>query len=149
MDDQNEDEINEIKEQQEAFKIFDFNHDGKLNTEEAYWAFLSLGCEFSEEEVSSIINQYGKDGCLDFDSFSNFLLKRSKDSEIEEQIMECFTEMDKDHDGKIGKKDLKYLLYSIGEKLTDEEIEEIINQTDTTKEGFIHYKDMIRLLLSK
>ena len=63
--------------------------------------------------------------------------------------MECFTEMDKDHDGKIGKKDLKYLLYSIGEKLTDEEIEEIINQTDTTKEGFIHYKDMIRLLLSK
>ena len=34
--------------------------------------------------------------------------------------MECFTEMDKVHNGKISKKDLKYLLYSIGEKSNDE-----------------------------
>ena len=29
------------------------------------------------------------------------------------------------------------------------EIEEIIKETDTTGEGFIYYKDMIKLLLTK
>ena len=146
MDDDNE---NEIKEQKEAFKIFDFNNDGFLNKEEANWAFMALGYTFSEEELNSILSQNGKNGVLDFDSFSNYLLKRSRDQEIEQELMECFTEMDKDHDGKISKKDLKYLLYSIGEKLNDDEIEEIIKETDTTGEGFIYYKDMIKLLLTK
>ena len=110
---------------------------------------MALGYTFSEEELNSILSQNGKNGVLDFDSFSNYLLKRSRDQEIEQELMECFTEMDKDHDVKISKKDLKYLLYSIGEKLNDDEIEEIIKETDTTGEGFIYYKDMIKLLLTK
>lgn len=86
---------------------------------------------------------------IDFESFSNYLLKRNKDSDMEEELMECFKGMDIDHDGKISKKDLKYLLYSIGEKFADEEIEEIIKETDTTGEGVIYYKDMVKLMLTK
>ena len=52
MDDDNENEINE---QKEAFKIFDFNNDGFLNKEEANWAFMALGYTFSEEELNSIL----------------------------------------------------------------------------------------------
>ena len=110
---------------------------------------MTLGYTFSEEEMNTIMIQSGHNGLIDLKSFSDYLLKRNKDTEMEDELMECFKEMDKDHDGKISKKDLKYLLYSIGEKLTDEEIEELINETDTTKEGFITYKDMVRLMLTK
>ena len=140
---------NDMKEHKEAFKIFDTDKDGKLNQEEATYAFMTLGYTFSEEEMNTIMIQSGHNGLIDLKSFSDYLLKRNKDTEMEDELMECFKEMDKDHDGKISKKDLKYLLYSIGEKLTDEEIEGLINETDTTKEGFITYKDMVRLMLTK
>jgi Ca2+-binding EF-hand superfamily protein len=41
------DDENEIKEQNETFKISDLNHDGNLNKEEANWAFMDLGYTFS------------------------------------------------------------------------------------------------------
>ena len=144
-----DDQLAEQKEQREAFDIFDKDKDNKLNYEEATYAFMSLGYIFSDEEINLIMTQHGSGDLIDFDSFSNFLFKRSKDNEMEDEIMECFKEMDKDHDGKISKKDLKYLLYSIGEKLNDDEIEEIIKETDTTGNGYINYADMVRLMLTK
>lgn len=144
-----ENETNDRKEHFEACKIFDNDKDGKLTSEEALFVFMSLGYSLTEEEVNGIVAQNGSKGLIDFESFSNYLLKRSKDNEMEDELIECFKEMDKDNDGKISKKDLKYLLYSIGEKLCDEEIEEIINETDTTGEGYITYKDMVKMMLTK
>ena len=95
------------------------------------------------------MQEKGKEDLIDFEGFSNYLFERSKDAEIEEEIMETFVEMDKDGDGKINAKDLKYLLYSIGEKFEDEEINEIINETSSTHDGYFSYKDMVRLILQK
>ena len=144
-----DDKENEIKEQKEAFKIFDKDNDNKLNKEEARYAYMALGWNFSEDELNSIMQNHAKDNLLSFESFSNYLFERSKDAEIEEEIMETFAEMDKDGDGKINSKDLKYLLYSIGEKFSDEEIEEIIKETTSTKDGYFSYKDMVKLILQK
>ena len=144
-----DDKENEIKEQKEAFKIFDKDNDNKLNKEEARYAYMALGWNISEDELNSIMQNHAKDNLLSFESFSNYLFERSKDAEIEEEIMETFAEMDKDGDGKINSKDLKYLLYSIGEKFSDEEIEEIIKETSSTKDGYFSYKDMVKLILQK
>ena len=140
---------NELREQREAFNVFDHDKNNKLNKDEARYAFMALGWNFTDEELTSIMNNYAKDDLISFDDFSNYLFTRSKDAEIEEEIMETFVEMDKDGDGKINAKDLKYLLYSIGEKFEDEEINEIINETSSTNDGCIHYKDMVKLILQK
>ena len=140
---------NELREQREAFNVFDHDKNNKLNKDEARYAFMALGWNFTDEELTSIMNNYAKEDLISFDDFSNYLFTRSKDAEIEEEIMETFVEMDKDGDGKINAKDLKYLLYSIGEKFEDEEINEIINETSNTNDGCIHYKDMVKLILQK
>ena len=140
----------EMKEHLEAFNIFDHNKDQKLTKEEAKYAYMALGWNFTEEELNKIMQEKAdKDNLLPFDAFSNYLFDRSKDAEIEEEIMETFVEMDKDGDGKINAKDLKYLLYSIGEKFDDEEINEIINEIYSTNYVYFSYKDMIRLILQK
>ena len=139
----------EMKEHLEAFNIFDHNKDQKLTKEEAKYAYMALGWNFSEEELNKIMQEKAQDNLISFDAFSNYLFDRSKDAEIEEEIMETFAEMDKDGDGKINAKDLKYLLYSIGEKFEDEEINEIIRETSSTNDGYFSYKDMVRLILQK
>ena len=144
-----EDKENEKKEHQEAFNIFDQDKDKKLNKEEARYAYMALGWNFSEEELNKIMQEKGENNLIAFNAFSDYLFDRSKDAEIEEEIMETFAEMDKDGDGKINAKDLKYLLYSIGEKFEDEEINEIIRETSSTNDGTFSYKDMVRLILQK
>ena len=140
---------NELREQKEAFNIFDQEQKGKLNKEQAKFAYMALGWSFSDEELDSIFSKYGVEDMITFEKFSKYLQIRPKDKEIEEEIMETFTEMDKDGDGKVNAKDLKYLLYSIGEKFNDEEINEIITQTSNTKDGCIHYEDMVKIMLEK
>ena len=144
-----EDKENEKKEHQEAFNIFDRDKDKKLNKEEARYAYMALGWNFSEEELNKIMQEKGENNLIEFNGFSDYLFDRSKDAEIEEEIMETFAEMDKDGDGKINAKDLKYLLYSIGEKFDDEEINEIIRETSSTNDGTFSYKDMVKLILQK
>ena len=144
-----EDKENEKKEHQEAFNIFDRDKDKKLNKEEARYAYMALGWNFSEEELNKIMQEKGENDLIAFNAFSDYLFDRSKDAEIEEEIMETFAEMDKDGDGKINAKDLKYLLYSIGEKFEDEEINEIIRETSSTNDGTFSYKDMVKLILQK
>ena len=144
-----EDKENEKKEHQEAFNIFDRDKDKKLNKEEARYAYMALGWNFSEEELNKIMQEKGENNLIEFNGFSDYLFDRSKDAEIEEEIMETFAEMDKDGDGKINAKDLKYLLYSIGEKFDDEEINEIISETSSTNDGTFSYKDMVKLILQK
>ncbi len=144
-----DDKESEIKEHQEAFNIFDQDKDKKLNKEEARYAYMALGWNFSEEELNKIMQEKGENNLIAFNAFSDYLFDRSKDAEIEEEIMETFAEMDKDGDGKINAKDLKYLLYSIGEKFEDEEINEIIRETSSTNDGTFSYKDMVRLILQK
>ncbi len=139
----------EMKEHLEAFNIFDHDKDQKLSKEEAKYAYMALGWNFTEDELNKIMQEKAKDDLIDFNGFSNYLFERSKDAEIEEEIMETFVEMDKDGDGKINAKDLKYLLYSIGEKFDDEEINEIINETSSTKNKYFSYKNIIRLILQK
>lgn len=142
-------DINDQKEYNEAFLIFDTDKDGKLNEEEVAYAFMALGIVYNEEEINKIMEQYGQNGLINFNSFSDYLSKRSKDSELEDDLIECFKEMDKDQDGKVNKKDLKYLLYSLGEKFNDNEIDEIIQQIDTNGEGYFTYQDMVKIILDK
>ena len=144
-----DDKESEIKEHKEAFIIFDHDKDNMLTKEEARYAYMALGWNFSEEELNKIMQEKGQDNKIAFDDFSNYLFDRSKDAEIEEEIMETFAEMDKDGDGKINAKDLKYLLYSIGEKFDDEEINEIIRQTSSSGEEYFDYRDMVKLILQK
>ena len=144
-----EDKEIEKKEHQEAFNIFDRDKDKKLSKEEAKYAYMALGWNFTDEELEKIMKEKAQDNLIDFNGFSDYLFERSKDAEIEEEIMETFVEMDKDGDGKINAKDLKYLLYSIGEKFEDEEINEIIRQTSSTGDQYFSYKDMVKLILQK
>lgn len=53
-----------------------------------------------------------------------------KDTDAEEEIMEAFKVFDKDGEGSISMSDLRHVMTNLGEKLTDEEIEEMMREAD-------------------
>ena len=55
--------------------------------EEAKYAYMALGWNFTEDELNKIMQEKAKDDLIDFNGFSNYLFERSKDAEIEEEII--------------------------------------------------------------
>ncbi len=147
------------KEIKEAFELFDKDKDNLLSCEETYYLLLSLGIEYNEDEFWEFFKQYGnktteafvspKNLKMDYVSLIAYLNKKSKEYDIEKELMTCFKLFDQDGDGKINSSEMKYLLLSLGEKFEDEEVNEIINVIDSTGQGAITYEDFVKILLLK
>jgi len=66
-----------------------------------------------------------------------------------EQIRQAFSMIDKDGSGKISSDELKNILKSIGEKLSDEEVDEIMRDIDLNGDGELDCDGQeIRFMLS-
>ena len=145
------------REVREAFELFDQDKDNLLNLEETDAVLKCLGYNFEKTYMKEIMREYGivkhsensteKHFCLK--ALLNFLNKRNLEVDTEEELMESFRSFDKDCDGKLNHRELKYLLLSLGEQLDDREIEEMIKEIDTTGEGVIYYEDFVRILVYK
>jgi calmodulin len=147
-----------LKEYKTAFDLCDKFNRGLLTQSEADSAFKCLGYDFSEEELNKIFRELGTEYVvnnnkpelmLTYISFISYLNKRSKEVDMEDELMESFKTFDIDGDGKLNIKEMKYLLLTLGERLEDVEIEEIISQVDSTGEGAINYRDFVRIMMLK
>ena len=56
-----------------------------------------------------------------------------------------FRIFDKDDDGFISVDELRHIMQSLGEKLTNDELDEMIAEADSDKDGLINYQGRISL----
>eukprot|EP00343_Euplotes_focardii_P002884 CAMPEP_0205804978 /NCGR_PEP_ID=MMETSP0205-20121125/8038_1 /ASSEMBLY_ACC=CAM_ASM_000278 /TAXON_ID=36767 /ORGANISM="Euplotes focardii, Strain TN1" /LENGTH=75 /DNA_ID=CAMNT_0053075409 /DNA_START=420 /DNA_END=647 /DNA_ORIENTATION=- len=67
----------------------------------------------------------------------------------ENEIKEAFTLFDKDNNGKITASELKKALTTWGEKLTDDQVCEFIEDADTNGDGELDITELVRILKSQ
>merc|ERR1711893_267755 len=127
----------QIAEFKEAFSLFDKDGDGTITTKELGTVMRSLGQNPSEDELQDMVNEVDIDGNgeIDFEEFLQMMAKKMKETDSEEEIIEAFRVFDKDGDGFLTGKELKQVMLNLGEKMTDEEIEEMIKEADDDQDG--------------
>ena len=57
-----------------------------------------------------------------------------KDTDTEEELLEAFKIFDRDGNGLISSTKLRHVMTQLGEKLTDDEVEEMIKEADNDGE---------------
>jgi calmodulin len=74
-----------------------------------------------------------------------------KDVDAEEEFFEAFKVFDKDSSGKLTGAELRHIMANLGEKLTDEEVDEMIRECgiECEAETEIDYAEFVKLLMSK
>ncbi|KAL8809832.1 MAG: hypothetical protein Q9223_002083 [Gallowayella weberi] len=86
---------------------------------------------------------------VDFDSFQKVLNRPGgfRDPGEPEEYCRGFQVFDKDMTGFIGVGQLRYILTNLGEKMSDEEVDELLKAVDTSS-GEINYTELVRTILA-
>ncbi|XP_076924062.1 calmodulin-7-like [Bidens hawaiensis] len=143
-----DDQISEFK---EAFSLFDKDGDGCITTKELGTVMRSLGQNPTEAELQDMINEVDADGngTIDFPEFLNLMARKMKDTDSEEELKEAFRVFDKDQNGFISAAELRHVMTNLGEKLTDEEVDEMIREADVDGDGQINYEEFVKIMMAK
>jgi calmodulin len=143
-----DDQISEFK---EAFSLFDKDGDGCITTKELGTVMRSLGQNPTEAELQDMINEVDADGngTIDFPEFLNLMARKMKDTDSEEELKEAFRVFDKDQNGFISAAELRHVMTNLGEKLTDEEVDEMIKEADVDGDGQINYEEFVKVMMAK
>jgi len=147
MHDTTEEQIGEFK---EAFSLFDKDGDGTITTKELGTVMRSLGQNPSEAELQDMINEVDKDGngTIDFPEFLSLMTRKMKDTDTEEELVEAFKVFDKDTNGLIDAVELQRVMTHLGEKLTYEEVKEMIREADLDRDRHINYEEFVRMMMA-
>merc|ERR1711962_144401 len=146
----------QIAEFKEAFSLFDKDGDGTITTKELGTVMRSLGQNPTEAELQDMINEVDADGngTIDFPEFLTMMARKMKDTDSEEEIREAsntlnFRVFDKDGNGFISAAELRHVMTNLGEKLTDEEVDEMIKEADIDGDGQVKYDEFVKMMTSK
>ncbi|KAJ2787017.1 hypothetical protein GGI15_001064 [Coemansia interrupta] len=135
----------------EAFSVFDTNGDGYITAEELGKAMRSLGYSPTEINLRDMINEVDRDGNgkIDFSEFLTLMARQTKSANEEDELREAFKVFDKDGNGFISREELRNVMTTLGEKLTQEEVTEMIREADVDGDGQINYEEFVKMMTSK
>ncbi|KAL8270522.1 hypothetical protein Esti_005559 [Eimeria stiedai] len=126
----------------EAFALFDRDGDGELTSSEALLAIRSTGVVVTSEEANSL------PATLSWDQFEGWVSQKKGGSNPEADLIKSFKVFDTKGDGTLSTDELSQVIKTLGDLLTDEEVEKMIHDADPNKTGRINYAEFVKLLLS-
>ncbi|XP_078182254.1 calmodulin-6-like [Carex rostrata] len=143
-----QDQITEFK---DAFSLFDKDADGTITTKELGTVMRNLGQNPTEAELQEMINEVDADnsGTIDFKEFLGLMAHKLRDKESEQELREAFRVFDKDQNGFISAAELRHVMTNLGEKLSDEEVQEMVQEADTDGDGQINYEEFVKVMIAK
>eukprot|EP00090_Calanus_glacialis_P009105 TRINITY_DN17453_c0_g1_i1.p1 TRINITY_DN17453_c0_g1~~TRINITY_DN17453_c0_g1_i1.p1 ORF type:complete len:193 (-),score=72.28 TRINITY_DN17453_c0_g1_i1:157-735(-) len=136
-----------------AFEIFDADGSGKMNFTEVDKLIMELssGQDPTDEEVVELMKQLDQDesGMVEFEEFVRVMAKRAEETKIlqkEREFREAFRMFDRDGSGKVSSTELRQVLTKSGQmKLTDEEVDEMVEGVDEDHDGMIDFNELVKM----
>jgi centrin-1 len=141
-----EEAMEEIK---EAFSLFDTEGKGVIDVRELKAAFRALGFQVKKAEIRQMFVDMDKDlssATVNFDEFVEMVTPKMLNRDSREEIMKVFALFDDDNTGAISFRNLKRVATELGENLTDEELQEMIDEADRDGDGVINEEEFYRVM---
>jgi len=135
---------------QDAFAHFDSLKNGMISTKLLGPLLRHCGENPSESEIQDMVNEVDKDatGTIKFPNFLDLMSIKFSDNNAEDEIREAFKVFDGDGNGYINRQELRSVMMNLGEKLTDDEMECLIDEVDIDGDGQINYEEFYIMMTS-
>ena len=140
---------NELTEEQkreikDAFSSFE--EDGIL-PEELKTAMQTLGFDANNQEVLKILDKIdAKKQPLKFDDFMDVMIEKNVEKDPETEMRKAFKVLCEEGTDKITLKSLSKICADLGEKIGDEELQEMINEADKDQDEEVGEEDFVKIM---
>ena len=141
----------QIAEFHEAFEMYDKDGSGSITAKELGTVLRTIGHNPREDELKAIIEKFDEDGScsISFEEFLRLMSDKLQENNIEDQLVAAFRVFDRDGNGLISAHELRYVIDSTYEKLSNDEIEELIKDADTNGDGYINYIEFVQMMMNQ
>lgn len=107
----------------------------------------AFGLEVTPRDIRDLFSDYNKD--LDSQGFNFFEFKQVMSSRLQKrnskaEIKRLFNLLDVEEKGFITVDDMKKIAREIQERISDEDLEEIIEEADSDKDGVLNFQDFYK-----
>lgn len=138
----------QVREYREAYKLFDRDGDDLVTWQELGNVMRSLGQNPTEDELKDMVNEADDNGngYVDFDEFLVTMTKKVKEADSGDEFREAFRIFDTQGDGFISADKLKHVATTLGETLTDDEINEMIREADKDDNGIVDFNEFVDMM---
>lgn len=138
----------QIREAKDSFDLFDTTGTGVIDQKDLKIALMTLGFETTKDEIRHLVADLDSNNTttLDFNDFLHIIKSELPKRDPRKELEEAFKLFDVDQTGRITFKNLKSVVSSMGESLTDQEIMEIIDEADKTGDHDITLDEFIDLI---
>ena len=90
-----------------------------------------------------------KSGTIDFEEFLDMMTARMSDKDTREDISKVFRLFDDDNTGTITLRNLRRVARELGETMTDEELQEMVDRADSNGDGAVTLDDFFNIMCKK
>lgn len=136
---------------QQTFDAFDVENKGYIETDMIGTIMDMLGTQLTADELENVIDEIDEDGNgeVSFEEFANlaarFLVEEDEDTEaIQLELKGAFRLYDRDGNGFITTDVLREILRELDDKLSDNDLDNMIEEIDADGSGTVDWDGMNR-----
>ncbi|GFO05126.1 myosin regulatory light chain [Plakobranchus ocellatus] len=133
----------QIQEFKEAFNMIDQNRDGFIDKEDLHDMLASLGKDPEDAYLDDMMG--AAPGPINFTMFLTMFGDKLNGTDPEDVIRNAFACFDEDNTGVIPEERLRELLTTMGDRFTDDEVDEMYRDAPI-KKGNFNYLEFTRIL---
>mmetsp|Transcript_6279 Transcript_6279/g.13572 ORF Transcript_6279/g.13572 Transcript_6279/m.13572 type:complete len:186 (+) Transcript_6279:41-598(+) len=136
-----------------AFRMFErmrgTPNGGVVYTSDLFKIMSACGVSCSENDRLVALDKIDPEGrgILNFQQFVEFVSNFALGIITEEEILEAFRCFDRDASGSLDSKELKHILQTMGDKLSEEEADMMVLEADKDGDGDIDYGEFVKVIL--
>lgn len=141
----------QVDEFQEAFGLFDKDGNGCISIEELGVVLTALGRAPTQDELKAMIGEADEDGSgqIEFPEFLKLMAAKLHDMDSVEELQEAFSVFDRDKTGHVTASELKHVMNSLGENVSNQDVEDMMKEADMDGDGELSVDDFIQFVQAK
>jgi len=137
--------------EQEIFSLWDIEGDGCIDVTVIGDVLRAIGQSPTEEEVEKLLKEFTTEsGTVDWPTFQKIMGKGAgRDKDLEQDVLQAYYVWDQKDNGVCLSAEIENAFMSIGEKLTDHEVEDMVQYADPNHTGFFKFEDFVKTQINK